>query len=284
MTDRTNNVAVDDAYCPQIASSVSKLCTWKECDRKFVLQKYLTLKESVDSSLGSIDKELQRGQRLKQHPHSVVFFVDLPLPRSLPDQTRAYVDDVRTHANQQMVLRNYVVDRTVDVIRRLNDDSVEDNMNVIDRVVEFCLLYQIGVDSLIGLHDNIEREFQKIGEMHVEYDKVLHAYEVALSNNDEEAMSYQMKRVSDSQYKLTDEVAMLQRLFNQIPFALAPVRAEHDFVERYGTDDSVAVHKFLGSDYTTNLIRDRGSSSLQNAYSKIKHHWRDFATERAKSS
>lgn len=272
----------DDVSCAQAAASVSKLCTWQTCDRKRVFDEYMVLKNSMDSSLRVIDRELERGQRLKAHPHSVVFFVDLPIPRTLSDQSRAYIDDIRTH-NAPMPLRNYIVERTVDVVRRMNNDndSSNENVNVIDHVIEYCLLYQIAIDTLVGLHENIENEFNKIGEMHVGYDKLLHTYEIALSNNDEPAMAYLMKQIGDAQYALTDEVAIIQRLFNQVPFALAPVRSEHDFVERYGVDDSIPVHQFLVNDFTKKELAQRGSKALQTAYSKLKHHWRDFATERS---
>lgn len=279
---RRKNVADDGSYCPQLATAVSKLCTWQSCDRKLVFEEYLALKNSVDSSLQSIDNELIRGQRLKAHPHSVVFFVDLPLPNNVSSQARAYVNDVRSHSAQTpMALRNFIVERTVDIVRRLNSNSSAELLDVIDHTVEFCLLYQISIDTLLGLHENIDLQFNKIGQMHVAYDKLLHTYEIALSNNDEPAMAFLTKQISDAQYALMDEVAVIQRLFNQVPFAMAHARSEHDFCEWYGVDDSVPVHQFLSNDYTKKQVNDHGTKALQVAYSKLKHHWRDFGEERA---
>lgn len=282
--DDNDHVDDDNTMSSTSASSCSlvpvrQICNDRTCDRQLVYKLFRQMRNVIDEALAKIDDELQRGFNLKRHPHSVIYRIGMRVSRdNLSDEVRAYVDESHTDQTSNVPLRNFVIDRAVDMIRRLRDDKPAENLAIIDGVIEACLVYQISLHSLLGLRRYIEVQSARFNEIHAKFDDLLQRYESAKANDNEQQASEMWSKITETQDVLDEQKTVLQRLINQTPFFVGRAREEHDFMSIYDNiDDTETIHMFLMSDFVKNEIARSESNTLRNAYSKIKHYWRDFA-------
>lgn len=264
-----------------------EICSQDKCDRKLVGKVYKGIIDLVYSCLDNIEAELRRGFRLKKHPHSVVYRIGMPVPLNrLSDEVKAYVNEAKNDQSSSVPIRNYVIERTLDMIKRMRDDRQKENLMVIDGVVEACLVYQIAVDSLLGLRGYLDEASKRFTVTHKQYDEMLRQFQTAKqtqassdeqANGGSELLTAMWQEISNMQDQLDEQKLILQRLINQVPYFISRVKEEHDFMGLYNDmDDTIAIHVFLVSAYVRNEVQQHGNESLKQAYSKIKHHWRDF--------
>lgn len=251
-------------------------CLSAICDRRTAYTLYQDMQNAIAQSLNPINVELKRAQKYKSHPHSVVFRVKINL---LQQQTKdadvqAYAADSKQNNNMDVV-QPFLVDRSVEVIARMQDDRPVDNVRIVEGVLESCLIFQIALRILVDLQTYIHDEMNRFNEVHSSYDNLLAQYEQAAASKDSGQMNRLADQISRVQNQLDGQRLVLQRLVNQIPFSVSPIRNENDFMDIYGgVDDTVVIHNFLQSNYVKNVLRD--SPVLARMFGRLKHHWYEF--------
>lgn len=257
-------------------ASSSSFCNNRSCDRKFVYRLYMNVRNIINYALGCIDREYDRARRLKSHPHSVIYRIGMPIaPDRMDDEVRAYVDESRQDAKSSLPVRNFVIDRSADIAKRLQDKKSRENIVILDGIVESCLVYQISLRSMLTLRRYLEEHSTRFYEIHTQYDELLKRVneEGDAARNNVELWT----KVSETQDVLDEHKTTIQRLVNQVPFFVSRIREENDFIDLYGgIDDTVAIHSLLRSDFARNEIDRNASVTLKNAYSKVHHSWADF--------
>lgn len=252
-------------------------CLSAICDRRTAFTLYQDMQNAITQSLDPIDVELKRAQNYKSYPHSVVFRVKINL---LQQQTKdadvqAYAADSKQQNSNVDVVQPFLIDRSVEVIARMQDDRPGDNVRIVEGVLESCLLFQISLRILIDLQTYIHDEMNRFNDVHSSYDKLLARYEEAAASKDSGQMNKLADQISHVQNQLDGQRLVLQRLVNQIPFSVSPIRNENDFMDIYGgVDDTVVIHNFLESSYVQNVLRD--SPVLARMFDRLKHHWYQF--------
>lgn len=251
-------------------------CLNAVCDRRTAYTLYQDMQNAIAQSLDPINVELKRAQKYKSHPHSVVFRVKINL---LQQQTKdadvqAYAADSKQNNNLDVV-QPFIIDRSVEVIARMQDDRPVDNVRIVEGVLESCLIFQIALRILIDLQTYIHDEMSRFNEVHSSYDNLLAQYEQAAASKDSGLLNRLADEISRVQNQLDGQRLVLQRLVNQIPFSVSPIRNENDFMDIYGgVDDTVVIHNFLQSNYVKNVLRD--SPVLARMFGRLKHHWYEF--------
>lgn len=259
-----------------------EICGPEKCDRKLVNKVYKGVIELVYSCLDNIEAELRRGFRLKKHPHSAVYRIGMPVPLNrLSDEVKAYVNEAKNDQSSSVPIRNYVIERTLDMIKRLRNDKQKENLMVIDGVTEACLVYQIAVDSLLGLRGYLDDASKRFTATHQQYDEMLKQFETARKTSTvSDLIASMWQEISAKQEELDEQKVVLQRLINQVPYFVSRIKEEHDFMALYNdVDDTIPIHMFLTSQFVRSEVEQHGNDSLKQAFSKIKHHWRDFTAE-----
>lgn len=252
------------------------------CDRRTAYTLYQDMQNAIAQSLDPINVELKRAQKYKSHPHSVVFRVKINL---LQQQTKdadvqAYAADSKQQNNNLEVVQPFLIDRSVEVIARMQDDRPVDNVRIVEGVLESCLIFQIALRILIDLQTYIHDEMNRFNEVHSSYDNLLAQYEQANASNDTGLVNRLADQISRVQNQLDGQRLVLQRLVNQIPFSVSPIRNENDFMDIYnGVDDTIVIHNFLQSNYVQNVLRD--SPILARMFGRLKHHWYEFDSNNA---
>lgn len=267
------NESVVDVAC--LMRTSNNPCNSRSCDRKFVYNLYMKIRGIVDYALRFIDYEYKRAQNLKSRPHSVIYRIGMPISSNrLSDETRAYVEESRNDEKSSLPIRNFVIDRAIDIVKRIQDNKPRENIVIIDGVIEACLVYQISLNSLLSLRQYIDEQSMQFYKIHTEYDDLLRQYENDKSNDD------LLAKITEMQDVLDEEKTTIQRLINQVPFFVSRVREENDFANLYSNiDDTKTIHSFLTSDFVRNEIERNGSATLKNAYKKLKHNWQDFSVK-----
>lgn len=267
-------VCTTGATSSPLTAQSSSFCNNRSCDRKFVFKLYMTVRGIIDYSLGYIDREYNRAKSLKSHPHSVIYRIGMPIaPDRLDEEVRAYVEESRHDEKSSLPVRNFVIDRSADIVKRLRDNKSRENIVIIDGVVEACLVYQISLRSLLSLRRYIEEHSTRFSEIHTQYDGLLQKLDDSNNRNDADLWA----KISEMQDVLDEHKTTIQRLVNQVPFFVSRLREENDFINLYGNiDDTKMLHSLLQSEFVRNEIARNGSTTLKNAFSKIRHSWQDF--------
>lgn len=261
----------------ELTAQSSSFCNNRSCDRQFVYRLYTKVRGIVDYALGYIDREYNRARKVKSHPHSVIYRIGMPVSTNrLDEEVRAYIAESRQDQNSSVPVRNFVIDRAVDIAKRMQDNKPRENIAIIDGIVEACLVYQISVRSLLSLRRYIEEHCSRFTEIHTEYDGLLKRLEDSNNRNDADLWA----KISETQDVLDEHKTMIQRLVNQVPFFVSHIREENDFINLYGNiDDTKMIHSLLQSDFVRNEVERNGSPTLKNAFQKIRHDWKDFREE-----
>lgn len=261
----------------ETACTTDPACPGAICDRRTAYTLYQDMQNAITQSLDPINAELKRAQKYKSHPHSVVFRVKINL---LQQQTKdadvqAYAADSKQQNNNLDVVQPFIIDRSVEVIAHMQDDRPVDNVRIVEGVLESCLIFQIALRILIDLQTYIHDEMNRFNEVHSSYDNLLAQYEQATTSKDSSLVNKLADQISRVQNQLDGQRLVLQRLVNQIPFSVSPIRNENDFMDIYGgVDDTVVIHNFLQSNYVKNVLRD--SPILTRMFNRLKHHWYEF--------
>lgn len=263
------NDSTKDIVC--LMRTSNSVCNNRSCDRKFVYNLYMKIRGIVDYALRFIDYEYNRARSLKSHPHSVIYRIGMPIsPNRLSDETRAYVEESRNDEKSSLPIRNFVIDRAVDIVKRIQNNKPRENIVIIDGVIEACLVYQISLNSLLSLRRYIDEQSMQFYEIHTRYDNLLKQYED--NKNDD-----MLPKIVEMQDSLDEQKTTIQRLINQVPFFVSRIREENDFTNLYANiDDTKMIHSFLTSDFVGNEIDRNGSTTLKNAYNNLKHNWQDL--------
>lgn len=270
MADENQSCGLPDSVCGK----------QEMCDRRVAYTLYQDLQTAVNKSVEPINVELRRAQNYKAHPHSVVFRVKVNLSQrqSRDADVQTYSRETKQVLNEDLV-QSHLIDRSVDVIARLQDDRPVDNIRIVEGVLEACLVFQIGLRTLIDLQGYIHDEMARLDNIHANYDSLLAQYESAVKSGDS-SLNDIANQISKTQNQLDSQRIVLQRLVNQIPFTVSAVRNENDFMDIYGdVDDTVVIHNFLQSSYVKNVLND--SPILARMFARLKHHWHDFQPDSA---
>lgn len=253
------------------------VCQNNVCDRRTAYSLFQDMQNVITRNLQLIAVELKRAQNYKSHPHSVVFRirVNLSQPQSRDGDVEAYASESRQARQTVEAVQPFIIDRAVEVISRIQDERPVENVRIVEGVLEACLVFQIAVRSLVDLQGYIYSELSRFNSIHSQYDELLAQYETATANNDSDGMNDLAGDISRMQNRLDGQRLVLQRLVNQIPFTIAPVRNENDFMDIYNrVDDTVVIHNFIESEYVQGLLKK--TPALRRVFERLRHTWQDF--------
>lgn len=253
------------------------VCQNNVCDRRTAYSLFQDMQNVITRNLQLIAVELKRAQNYKSHPHSVVFRirVNLSQPLSRDGDVEAYASESRQTRQTVEAVQPFIIDRAVEVISRIQDERPVENVRIVEGVLEACLVFQIAVRSLVDLQGYIYSELSRFNSIHSQYDELLGQYETATANNDSDGMNDLAGDISRMQNRLDGQRLVLQRLVNQIPFTIAPVRNENDFMDIYNrVDDTVVIHNFIESEYVQGLLKK--TPALRRVFERLRHTWQDF--------
>lgn len=253
------------------------VCQNNVCDRRTAYSLFQDMQNVITRNLQLIAVELKRAQNYKSHPHSVVFRirVNFSQPQSRDGDIEAYASESRQTRQTVEAVQPFIIDRAVEVISRIQDERPVENVRIVEGVLEACLVFQIAVRSLVDLQGYIYSELSRFNSIHSQYDELLAQYETATANNDSDGINELAGDISRMQNRLDGQRLVLQRLVNQIPFTIAPVRNENDFMDIYNrVDDTVVIHNFIESEYVQGLLKK--TPALRRVFDRLHHTWQDF--------
>lgn len=262
-----------------------------DCLRQVASNQYEKVKGVVDAKLAQLGIELATARNLKKHPHSCVYLEVF----NADENTLQNADDLMLNTIKDAVVLQgnveqtntkitdiplQIYSRTVDIIDNMDNSINNNNVNIISGIVDSCLKYQIQLEDALNIVVYLERSLKNLTQAHKEYDDIIQKmrFDGAQACLRVDGVN---KTVSESidykQNEMTQIVNQIQRLTNQLPWQVANIRAENEFMEIYNReDDTIKIHNFLMSDYVRMIISKSGSPQLEKAWSTLKHLWTSF--------